>query len=402
MLKLCKRCSQCGVVWKMDIIKSKKLFELGCFHLAHFLHYPLISPRILQLSFINRCNLSCKMCSVGRYATSQTEELSPQELEEIITKALRHFKIRELIITGGEPLLAPESVLKIAGLAKKNNLRAILTTNGILLAQYAPLLATSGITHFHISLDGLKNTHNALRNNPAAFDKTKDAVRCLAELRRKHNYNYSIGLAAVILKTNIDELYELFELGDVLGADILDLFAYLPDNTDFSHPPDTDLWPQTEDMVKFIQIYKKIKNAKTRNIKLNPNFDVNRIIKYYTKTLQRGDWKCFAGYKNFFITMSDPNEQGRYEPCLFMCKTQIPLRDFGFDLKKIWYSRKVYKARRQISMCRQYCYQACFSLPGFKECLKSGPATMAHSVAATQEAELVLQKARMGNEYVGK
>lgn len=351
----------------MDNKNLKELARLVLYNRSYFLSSPLINPEVLQISITNRCNLKCKFCSIHKYTTSEEEEIGLKDIKNIITIAKNQFDIKELILTGGEPLLLGDDIVRISEFAHKKNIRIILTTNGFLLQKYARSLAEAGISHFHISIDGLKNTHNYLRNNPESFSRAVESIKYLVKIRHMYSYNYSVGIAMLMLKSNINQIYELYKYADSLGVDIFELLYYLPDNTEFSVTDQTFLWPDSNDMDKFNHIYKKIIETKTENIQFDKYFDIDLVCRYYKRIMHHEDWKCFAGFKNFFITMSDPKKQGRFEPCLFMCKAHIPLKDYDYDLKRAWYSDQAHKARIAIKKCQVYCYQKCFSLPLFEK-----------------------------------
>jgi len=313
------------------------------------------------------------MCSVWKYPTSIEDEMSLDEIIKIISIAKKKFNIKDLVITGGEPLLLGERIIKISEFASAKNINIILTTNGFFLKDYVRDLIKAGISHFHISIDGLKSSHNYIRDNALAFDKAVEAIKVLNKLRKENNYDYSIGIGVVVLKNNIADLYNLYMYGDELGVNIFDMLAYLPDNTDFFSMGSSPLWPSLDSIHRLVEEYKKIVNAGAKHIKLNEQFDINLMIKYYKRKLNPKDWRCFAGFKNFFIVMADPNKSGRMEPCLFLCKDHIPLRDYNYDLTKVWYSCKAQKARLLVRNCKSYCYQMCFSLPTIKSLFKRNP-----------------------------
>ena len=335
----------------------KEAAKICLFNASYLFCYPLRGPDTLQISLTNRCNLSCKMCSVHKYATPKDQEMSVEEVEKIIVSARGQFGIKRLILTGGEPLLLGDDVIDIVRIAHKEGLSVIITTNAFFLCEYAYALADSGVTHFHISIDGLRKAHNELRGNQLSFDKAVKGIRILSDIRGRNNFKYTIGIASVILKNNIKDLCGLYKYADELKADIFDMFPYLPDNTDFSSADSPALWPDKYDLGEFIS------NLKTRHIRINSSFDVRLILKYYTKKISHNDWRCFAGFKNIFITMSDPKKTGRFEPCLFLCKDYIPIRGHNYDLREIWNSRQAALARRAVRRCDTYCYQMCFSLP---------------------------------------
>ncbi|HCD37915.1 MAG TPA: hypothetical protein DEQ77_04180 [Candidatus Omnitrophica bacterium] len=347
----------------LSAVNLKEAAKICLFNASYLLGYPLCGPDTLQISLTNRCNLSCKMCSVRKYATPKDQEMSVAEIEKIIISVKRQFGVRRLILTGGEPLLIGSNVVDIARLAKKEGLSVIITTSAFFLAEYAHDLADSGVAHFHISIDGLRDVHNEIRENPLSFDKATEGIRILADIRSRNNLKYTIGVATVILRNNIKELCGLYKYADELKVDIFDLFPYLPDNTDFSSLDRTALWPDDRNLRDFNNVYKEICRLKTNHIRVNPYFDIRLIIKYYTRTISHNDWRCFAGFRNIFITMSDPNKTGRYEPCLFLCKEHIPIREHSYNLRKIWYSGQATTARLAVRRCDSYCYQMCFSLP---------------------------------------
>ncbi len=296
--------------------------------------------------------------------------MSFEEVSKIISKAKEQFGIKILVVTGGEPLLLVDLIARIATFASNQGMAVILTTNGFYLEQHINILVSSGISHFHISIDGLEDTHNYIRQNNTSFEKAMQGIKLLVDLRNRYNFKYSIGLATVILRPNIPELYDLFVKADSLGADVFDLLPYLPDNTEFSNTTGTSLWPDEEGVKEFLKIYEKIIRANIQHTRINDFVDADLIAKYYLRKMCKYDWQCLAGFKNIFITMSDPKKQGKFEPCVFMCKAHIPVRDYNYDLKKIWFSAQAKVARREITRCDVYCYQPCFSLPSLLKLLK--------------------------------
>lgn len=347
----------------LKIANIKEAAKICLFNASYLLGHPLRGPDTLQISLTNRCNLSCKMCSARKYATPKSQEMPLDEIKKIIASACRQFDIKKLILTGGEPLLLGNDIVDTVRFAKEKGLAVIITTSAFFLSEYARSLAESGISHFHVSLDGLSQVHNELRGSPLSFDKAVEGIRILSDIRSKSNLEYTIGIASLILKNNVKDLFDLYKFADELKVDIFDMFPYLADNTDFASPDCSALWPDEYDLDEFMDIYGEISRFKTRHIKLNPYFNAELIVKYYTKKIRRDDWRCFAGFKNIFITMSDPKRTGRFEPCLFFCKDHIPIREYNYNLKKIWNCRRTALARHAIKRCDAYCYQMCFSLP---------------------------------------
>ncbi len=113
----------------------------------------------LRLSVTDRCDLRCVYCMAARPRfVARGEMLSLEELERVAA-AFVALGVRQVRITGGEPL-ARRGVLELVGrLARHLRGGALseltLTTNGTLLEGAAPALATAGVRRVNVSLDSL-------------------------------------------------------------------------------------------------------------------------------------------------------------------------------------------------------------------------------------------------------
>jgi cyclic pyranopterin phosphate synthase len=172
----------------------------------------------LRLSVTDRCNLRCRYCMPAdhQHWLPRTEILRFHELRALVDVfvALGVARVR---LTGGEPLLRRDLCTLVGMLAANPAVADLaLTTNGVLLAQYARALRDAGLRRVTISLDTLRPERFL------ALTKT-DA---LAEVRAGIDAACAAGLApvkldAVILRgVNDDELGELLELGWSLGVEV--------------------------------------------------------------------------------------------------------------------------------------------------------------------------------------
>lgn len=121
----------------------------------------------LRLSVTDRCNLRCMYCM----PSDQNEEdpfvktgtflkhsdlLSYEELLRIVKLAVS-LGMNKIRLTGGEPLVRKGILDFISSLNQLEGLDQIrLTTNGVLLEQYAEQLYRNGVHHINVSLDSLK------------------------------------------------------------------------------------------------------------------------------------------------------------------------------------------------------------------------------------------------------
>ncbi|MCP3678466.1 MAG: GTP 3',8-cyclase MoaA, partial [Deltaproteobacteria bacterium] len=112
----------------------------------------------LRISVTDRCNLRCTYCmpSEGIQLAQPAEILRYEELLRIATVAVTNG-ISKIRITGGEPLVRRGIVEFIGELASLEGLTDLsLTTNGVLLKEYAAPLKEAGLKRINVSLDSLK------------------------------------------------------------------------------------------------------------------------------------------------------------------------------------------------------------------------------------------------------
>lgn len=109
----------------------------------------------LRISVTDRCNLRCVYCMPERGVNLIKHEniLSFEEIASF-TKIAASNGIDKVRITGGEPLIRKNIVYLVELLANISGIIDLsLTTNGILLAEFAELLKEAGLRRVNVSLD---------------------------------------------------------------------------------------------------------------------------------------------------------------------------------------------------------------------------------------------------------
>ena len=109
----------------------------------------------LRISITDRCNLRCVYCmpAEGIRLLKHTDIISYEEILEVVRIAVSKG-ITKVRITGGEPLVRKGVVHLVEEIAKIDGIRDFgLTTNGLLLSEFAAPLAKAGLHRINISLD---------------------------------------------------------------------------------------------------------------------------------------------------------------------------------------------------------------------------------------------------------
>ena len=126
----------------------------------------------LRVSLTDKCNLRCTYCmpAEGVEWLPSQHILTAKEITKIIS-ILCDLGIREVRLTGGEPLLRPDIIEIISSISKlKNGPEISLTTTGIRLASIANDLVKAGLKRINISLDTLQKDRFKLLSRRDGLD----------------------------------------------------------------------------------------------------------------------------------------------------------------------------------------------------------------------------------------
>ncbi|MDN3905104.1 GTP 3',8-cyclase MoaA [Arthrobacter sp. YD2] len=112
----------------------------------------------MRLSLTDKCNLRCTYCmpAEGLDWLARDKVLSRDEIVRLVRIGVDRLGVRELRLTGGEPLVRADLVEIVAGIrANHPDLPISLTTNALGLDKKAQALKDAGLTRINVSLDSL-------------------------------------------------------------------------------------------------------------------------------------------------------------------------------------------------------------------------------------------------------
>ena len=106
----------------------------------------------LRVSITTRCNLNCIYC--GKTNCGKKEQELPAETFAALVRGFARCGIKKVRVTGGEPLVRTDVCDIVRAVRAIDGIETIgLTTNGVLLQDYAKPLAEAGLDSVNISLD---------------------------------------------------------------------------------------------------------------------------------------------------------------------------------------------------------------------------------------------------------
>lgn len=195
----------------------------------------------LRVSITDRCNLRCIYCMPpeGLIPAPHESILTYEEICELVKIGVQ-CGIQKVRVTGGEPLVRRNVIGFITSLGRIDGLQEIsMTTNGVLLSDFAQDLKAAGIGRINISLDTLQaDTFKKItrRDDLAAVLKGIDTVLHMGFEPVKINVVAMKGL-------NDDEIATFGELSidrplHIRFIEFMHIGRMIPENNAFFFPAD--------------------------------------------------------------------------------------------------------------------------------------------------------------------
>ena len=203
--------------------------------------------RHLFLELTLQCNERCLHCG-SRCDAGKSPEVPSELLLDILADVKRRLDTRRtmLCITGGEPLLRRD-FFELMESAAALGYPWGMTTNGTLITpEVAHDLARCGMRTVSVSIDGLRESHDAFRCRPGSFDA---AIEGTWNLLREGAFS-NVQVTTVVNKWNIGELDAMFAEFDKLPIDSWRLATIEPMGRALDHP---DLMLDADDVHRLFE-----------------------------------------------------------------------------------------------------------------------------------------------------
>lgn len=162
----------------------------------------------LRISVTDLCNLRCKYCmpEEGIGKVHHKDVLSIEEIEEI-AKVFISLGVDKIRITGGEPLVRNGIIDIVRRIGRLDGLKDLaMTTNGILLKDYAKDLKLAGLNRVNVSLDTLDEGKYASITRGGRLKYVLDGIKIAKE----------VGLSPIKINTVLIDGFNKKEIKDFI------------------------------------------------------------------------------------------------------------------------------------------------------------------------------------------
>ena len=160
------------------------------------------TPKSVDLSITNRCNLRCRYCSHFTSAGDSGSDLPKEEWLGLFEE-LNRCAVLDVTIEGGEAFIRKDLKELIGGIIR-NRMRFSILSNGTLITDdMAAFLASTGrCNSVQVSIDGsISETHDTFRGD-GNFERAVSGLKCL----QKHHISVTVRMT--IHRHNVNDIEE--------------------------------------------------------------------------------------------------------------------------------------------------------------------------------------------------
>src|SRR5271154_5690641 len=173
----------------------------------------------------NRCNCRCMMCDIWRIR--QVRQIETADLLPHL-ESFRSLGTRWITLSGGEALLH-DDLRGLLELLRAQGMRITLLSTGLLLADNAALVAEL-VDDVIVSLDGPRETHNAIRRVRDAYEQMATGIKALRAARA----DMPVSARSTVQKNNFRELPRTVDAARELGLNSISFLAVDATSTAFN------------------------------------------------------------------------------------------------------------------------------------------------------------------------
>jgi radical SAM enzyme (rSAM/lipoprotein system) len=230
-----------------------------------------------------RCNLNCLHCGSDCLKDSSFPDMPIKDFLLALDTIEKSSENLTVVLTGGEPLMRKD--IEICGREiRKRGMRWSLVSNGHLYNKERHIsLLNAGLGALTISMDGLEESHNWLRNSNNNFKKVENAISLAASSSR---LNFDV--VTCVNKRNINELPQIRDFLIQKGVSAWRLFTIVPIGRAKNNP---DLFLSDTQFVELLNFISDFKNDKVIDVK----FSCEGFVGKYEFKVRDSYFFCRAG-----------------------------------------------------------------------------------------------------------
>ena len=294
-----------------------------------------------------RCNLNCLHCGSDCKKESGVKDMPVGDFIRAIDeiKDIVNPNKTSIVFTGGEPLMRNDLELCGQKLIKRGFPWGIVSNGLSLTPKRLQSLIDSGMHAITISLDGLQDAHNRLRNHPQSFKKAIQAIELL-----QHYTGIEYDVVTCVNQYNFNELEQIRDLLISKGVKNWRVFTIFPtgrakENKELQLPS-----------LQFKQLFDFIV-AERKTGKIKVSYGCEGFLGGYEGEVRDNFFFCRAG-----INVASVLADGSISACPSIRDNFVQGNIYRDNFREIWENKyQIYRDRNwlktgECEMCDQFKY----------------------------------------------
>jgi MoaA/NifB/PqqE/SkfB family radical SAM enzyme len=331
-------------------------------------------PSVIIINMTSKCNLRCKMCpyygpkGINPDVSREFDFLQFKKMILDIKKTYRVYPFKPVLgFLGGEAFLKKDFI-KYLRFVSQQGFKFGVTTNfsACTKKQISEILKLKPLD-IRVSLDGLEEVHDEIRNVKGLFKTVIDNIKYLRTI--KSYDEQKVRLNCVLLEDNVDSMFGMIELAEKLDCDIqFQHLVFSDEQHEKEHKDKTkDLFGEdltrfkggqdimVKDTNKLKENIKKINELTGKKIKINflPDLSEEEIEPYYYDLDNYTHSKrCYFPWGTARIDC-----EGNVYPCMKLNYGNLLEERFGV----VWNNKKARKFRKNLAKSKLFpnCIRCC-------------------------------------------
>ncbi|MDE7313827.1 MAG: radical SAM protein [Eubacterium sp.] len=177
----------------------------------------------LNIQLTKRCNQRCRSCNSYQLAEKEKteEELSLEEIADLIADACGQWNIHNIALTGGEPTIRKD-ILEIGKIASAYAPNVSVTTNGFYFSEKERVMemVRGGVNRFSFSYHGI-GKQDRFANAAGAEERLRNAIGWIHEVKSKGDYWDLYAKISILFDgENIDDVEAMLDYAESQDMDL--------------------------------------------------------------------------------------------------------------------------------------------------------------------------------------
>lgn len=279
-----------------------------------------------------RCNARCNMCNRFKAPSRPDEEITLETIKKLP-------KMYFTNITGGEPFIREDLPEIVEELYKKSD-RIVISTNGFFTDRIIALAERFPNVGIRISIEGLKQTNDAIRGLPDGFNRGYKTLQKLVEMKHP-----DVGFGMTVQDANAKDLVALYKISDEMNMEFATASLH---NSFYFVEAKNIIHDRTMVAKEFENLINELLNSNSPKKWFRAYFNHGLINYIYG---QKRLLPCDMAFDTFFI---DP--YGDVMPCNGTKEKKVMgnLNEQSWD--ELWNSKQADNVREEVRHCDRQCW----------------------------------------------